>query len=146
MGVFKLKISVLCGGLLALCSAGIMAQNTDTGLRGTWKFLSNFTYVHIDDQDRAFQCRVGLDLNVYIATGLLSEGFVNWQPARFFSLYGREVTPSGQDWGQNSIELRTRIMFMTAPSPSGQSMIRMEFDRLPQLPTICSHYLAMVFD
>jgi hypothetical protein len=142
-----MKTSVLLGGLLfALCSAGLMAQNADPGLQGNWKYLRNFTYVYIDDQDRAFQCRVMPDLNVYLATGFLSEGFVHWQPVRFFNRYGRELSPSWQEWGRNNIELRTRIMFMTAPSPSGQSQERMEFDKVAQLPTICSHYLAMASD
>ncbi len=136
------KIIRALGALLLMTSLHASAQNAAPGLVGNWKYLRNFTFVHLDAQDRMFQCRVMPDLNVFVATGQLAEaGAVQWNPVRFFSLYGQEVSPSGQDWGANTIELRNLVMWLTVPSAYGQSTERMEFDKVPQLPTICAHYL-----
>jgi len=50
------------------------------------------------------------------------------------------------DWGSGSIELRNRVMFLTALTLSGTSTERMEFDKVPELPTMCSHYQAIAFE
>ncbi len=86
-------------------------------------------------------------LHVLFSTGEISDsGAVEWTPVRFFSLYGKEFVPSGMNWGTGNIELRNRVMFLTAPSASGASAERMEFDKVPELPTMCTHYLAMAFE
>ena len=132
--------------LISLLAMPVNAQNLEPGLVGTWKYLRNFTYVNIDDQGRIFQCRILPDLNLFISTGQIALGsVVQWQPVRFFSLYGREVSPSGQNWGSDTVELRRLVMFLNPvePGPISQSM---EFDKVPQLPTLCTHYLAMSFE
>ena len=132
--------------LLSLLAMPLSAQNFEAGLVGTWKYLRNFTYVNIDEQGRIFQCRILPDLNLFISTAqITSDSAVPWQAVRFFSLYGQEVTPSGQDWGQDTIELRRLVMFLNPaePGPLTQSM---EFDRVPQLPTLCAFYLEKSFE
>ena len=132
--------------LLALLAMPASAQSVEPGLLGTWKYLRNFTYVNVDEQGRIFQCRILPDLNLFISTGqIASNSEVQWRPVRFFSLYGREVSPSGQDWGRDTIELRRLVMFLNPIDP-GPLSTRMEFDRVPQLPTLCAHYLAMSFE
>ncbi len=129
--------------LLAVLALPASAQSPEAGLVGTWKYLRNFTYVNVDDRGRVFQCRILPDLNLFISTGqITSNSEVLWQPVRFFSLYGQEVSPSGQDWGLDTIELRRLVMFLNPvdPGPRGQPM---EFDKVPQLPTLCAHYLAL---
>lgn len=140
----RIAISALCLGVLAVTSS---AQALDEGLVGSWKFLRNFTYVNVDANANIFQCRILPDLNVYLATGHVSEeGSVQWDPVRFFGLYGNEVAPSGQDWGTGDIELRTRVMFLSGLNASSTGIERREFDRVADLPTICSYYLALVTD
>ncbi len=135
----------LVGVLLAVLSANTMAQEFEEGLVGTWKYLRNFTYVNVDANANVFQCRILPDLNLYLATGAITEGGqVNWDPVRFFSLYGEEVSPSGQDWGEGEIELRTRIMFLSGQNATATGIERREFDKVANLPTICAHYLSMV--
>jgi len=132
--------------VLSVLALPAHAQNFAPGLVGTWKYLRNFTYVNVDEQGRILQCRILPDLNVFIGTAqIAADAQVQWRPVRFFSLYGREVTPSGQDWDTDSIELRRLVMFLHPmnPGPNSQSM---EFDRVPQLPTICAHYLSTAFD
>lgn len=132
--------------LLAALVAPAHAQSPETGLLGTWKYLRNFTYVNVDEQGRIFQCRILPDLNLFIGTGqIAADSEVQWQPVRFFSLYGKEVSPSGQDWGRDTIELRRLVMFLS-PIDAGPSAQRMEFDKVPQLPTLCAHYLEMSFE
>lgn len=131
--------------LLSFLAMPVSAQSLEPGLVGTWKYLRNFTYVDVSDQGRIFQCRILPDLNLFISTAQIGEdSLVQWQPVRFFSLYGREVSPSGQDWGVHTIELRRLVMFLNPMDPGPMSE-RMEFDRVPQLPTICEHYRALSF-
>jgi hypothetical protein len=116
-------------------------------LQGTWKYLRNFTFVQIDAQNRAYQCRIMPDLHVLFSTGQITEsGAIEWSPVRFFSLYGKEFVPSGMDWGTGAVELRNRVMFLTAPTASGTTTERMEFDKVPELPTMCIHYLTLAFE
>jgi len=142
----SMKISVWTMALfLTLQAMPASAQSLESGLIGTWKYLRNFTYVNVDEQGRIFQCRILPDLNVLISTGqIATDSLVQWQPVRFFSLYGKEVSPSGQDWGRDTIELRRLVMFLNPVDPGPLSQ-RMEFDRVPQLPTLCEHYLAISF-
>ena len=142
----SMKISVWTMALfLTLQALPASAQSLESGLIGTWKYLRNFTYVNVDEQGRIFQCRILPDLNVLISTGqIATDSLVQWQPVRFFSLYGKEVSPSGQDWGRDTIELRRLVMFLNPVDPGPLSQ-RMEFDRVPQLPTLCEHYLAISF-
>ena len=129
--------------LLALPAPPASAQTPEAGLIGTWKYLRNFTYVNVDEQGRVFQCRILPDLNLFISTAqIASNAEVQWKPVRFFSLYGLEVSPSGQDWGLDTIELRRLVMFLNPVDP-GPGVQRMEFDKVPQLPTLCAHYLAL---
>lgn len=132
--------------LLAMLAMPASAQSPEAGLQGTWKYLRNFTYVNIDERGRVFQCRILPDLNLFISTGQIGAASeVQWQPVRFFSLYGKEVSPSGQDWGRATIELRALVMFLT-PAEPGPGLQRMEFDKVPQLPTLCAHYLQVSFE
>lgn len=132
--------------LLCLVCANASGQVAEQGLQGTWKYLRAFNYVHVDDQDRLFQCRVDTDLNVQFATALYqADGTVEWSPVRFFGLYGQEV-PSGREWGTNIIELRSRIMFLTVPATNGQGTAREEYDKVATLPTICEHYRRLAFE
>jgi len=134
------------GLLLAFLAMPASAQSPEPGLQGTWKYLRNFTYVNVDEQGRIFQCRILPDLNLFIGIGqIASDSEVIWQPVRFFSLYGQEVSPSGQDWGRDTIELRRLVMFLN-PVNLGPLAQRMEFDRVPQLPTLCAHYLPISFE
>ena len=122
------------------------AQNFEPGLVGAWKYLRNFTYVNVDEQGRVFQCRILPDLNLFISTAQIAQNSeVLWEPVRFFSLYGQEVSPSGQDWGLDTMELRRLVMFLNPVDPGPRAQ-RMEFDRVPQLPTLCAHYLALSFE
>jgi len=140
----KLRLLVI-GALLAVLSTNTVAEEIEEGLVGSWKYLRNFTYVNVDANANIFQCRILPDLNLYLATGAVGDdGQVAWDPVRFFSLYGEEVSPSGQDWGRGEIELRTRVMFLSGPNISGTGVERREFDRVAKLPTICAHYLSMV--
>ena len=142
----KKSIYVLLAALL-LPWSGALAQSTEPVLQGTWKYLRNFTFVQIDAQNRAYQCRIMPDLHVLFSTGQISDaGAVEWAPVRFFSLYGKEFVPSGMDWGTAAVELRNRVMFLTAPTASGTTVERMEFDKVPELPTMCIHYLTMAFE
>lgn len=132
--------------LLTLLAMPASAQSVEPGLLGSWKYLRTFTYVNVDEQGRIFQCRILPDLNLFISTGqIAANSEVQWQPVRFFSLYGQEVSPSGQDWGRDTIELRRLVMFLSPVDPGPLSQ-RMEFDKVPQLPTLCAHYLAMSFE
>lgn len=136
----------IVGLMLGLLACNTSAQTADPFLVGSWKYLRTFQYVHVDEQDRVFQCRISPDLHVFFATGRYQEGgVIEWEVPRFFSLYGQEVA-SGQDWGTSTMELRTRVMFLTMPTASGLSTERLEFDKVPVLPTICAHYLALAFE
>lgn len=140
----KLRI-VFTGLWLGMLATTTIAQGVNDALVGNWKYLRNFTYVNVDANAKIFQCRILPDLNVFLATGRISDdSTVQWDPVRFFSLYGKEVTPSGQDWGAGAIELRTQVMFLSGQNASSTGIERREFDRVPELPTICSHYLSMV--
>jgi len=144
--IVKKSIYVLLAALL-LPWSGALAQSTEPVLQGTWKYLRNFTFVQIDAQNRAYQCRIMPDLHVLFSTGQITEsGAIEWSPVRFFSLYGKEFVPSGMDWGSGTIELRNRVMFLTAPTASGTATERMEFDKVPELPTMCIHYQAVAFE
>lgn len=135
------------GITLIFSALPVGAQSVDSGLQGSWKYLRNFTYVHVDERDRIFQCRILPDLNVLTATASIKEdGAVAWEPVRFFSLYGQELSPSYQDWGRNRIELRNRIMFLNVLAASGEALESMEFDHVPQLPTLCAYYLDRVLE
>lgn len=131
----------------SLSSASALAQSSAPTLQGTWKYLRNFTFVQVDEDNRVYQCRIMPDLHVVFATGQIAEGGgIQWTPVRFFSLYGKEFVPSGMDWGAGTIELRNRVMFLTAATPSGVGTERMEFDKVPELPVMCTHYLATAFE
>jgi len=144
--IVKKSIYVMLAALL-LPWSGALAQSTEPVLQGAWKYLRNFTFVQIDAQNRAYQCRIMPDLHVLFSTGQISDsGAVEWAPVRFFSLYGKEFVPSGMDWGTGAVELRNRVMFLTAPTASGTTVERMEFDKVPELPTMCIHYLTMAFE
>jgi hypothetical protein len=136
--------------LLSVCSlfcTTAMAQSNAPTLQGTWKYLRNFTYVQVDERNRVFQCRIMPDLHVLFSTGQISDGgAVVWTPVRFFSLYGKEFVPSGMDWGTGAIELRNRVMFLTAATPSGSGTERLEFDKVPELPVMCAYYLETAFE
>ncbi|MDO9316695.1 MAG: hypothetical protein Q7V56_00655 [Gammaproteobacteria bacterium] len=138
--------SVIQAGLLCLLCAEASGQTAEQGLLGSWKYLRAFNYVHVDERDRVFQCRLDTDLNVQFATAIYQAGgVIEWTPVRFFSLYGQEV-PSGREWGTNTIELRSRIMFLTVPAANGQGTAREEYDKVATLPTICEHYRQMAFE
>lgn len=141
------KTSCVLWAALSLPWSGAVAQSAEPTLQGTWKYLRNFTFVQVDAENRVYQCRIMPDLHVLFATGQIAEsGVVEWSPVRFFSLYGKEFTPSGMDWGSGTIELRNRVMFLTAPTASGTTTERMEFDKVPELPTMCTHYQAAAFE
>ncbi len=132
---------------LSLPWSGAVAQSAEPTLQGTWKYLRNFTFVQVDADNRAYQCRIMPDLHVLFSTGQIAEsGAIEWSPVRFFSLYGKEFVPSGMDWGSGTIELRNRVMFLTAPTASGTTTERMEFDKVPELPTMCIHYQSVAFE
>lgn len=144
----KGKFWYLAGWVMGLCvlTLPVSAQHADPGLQASWKYLRNFTFVHVDERDRIFQCRIVPELHVFFATGVIAEGGqVAWDPVRFFTLYGEEYSPSGQDWGVNTIELRGRVMFLTLPPVNGREPERMEFDRVSRLPTLCEHYLNIAW-
>lgn len=135
------------GLMLAMAASTAVAQPSEPTLQGTWKYLRNFTFVQVDARNRVYQCRIMPDLHVLFSTGLIADaGQIEWSPVRFFSLYGKEFVPSGMDWGSGTIELRNRVMFLTAPTLSGTSTERMEFDKVPELPTMCSYYLETAFE
>ena len=139
------KSFILVGLLAGALANAVNAQGFEQGLVGNWKYLRNFTYVNVDANANVFQCRILPDLNVYLSSGVIREGgTITWDPVRFFSLYGEEYSPSGQDWGEGEIELRTRVMFLSGPNASATDIERREFDKVTNLPTICSHYLSMV--
>lgn len=132
---------------LGLAGSNVLAQSSEPTLQGTWKYLRNFTFVQVDAQSRVYQCRIMPDLHVLFSTGQIAEGgLIEWSPVRFFSLYGREFVPSGMDWGSGTIELRNRVMFLTGPTLSGSATERMEFDKVPELPTMCTHYQSIAFE
>lgn len=138
--------NVIAVMILSLFGCNASAQIADPFLVGSWKYLRTFQYVHVDEQDKVFQCQISPDLHVFFSTGTYQEGgVIEWEVPRFFSLYGQEM-PSGRDWGTSTMELRTRVMFLTMPTASGQSTERLEFDKVPVLPTICAHYLALAFE
>lgn len=138
--------NVITSVMLGLLGCNASAQLADPVLVGSWKYLRSFQYVHVDEQDRVFQCRISPDLHVFFAVGKYQEGgVIEWEVPRFFSLYGQEVA-SGQDWGTSTMELRSRVMFLTMPTSSGLATERLEFDKVPVLPTICAHYLAIAFE
>lgn len=143
----KVVLAAILGSLtLGAIATNATAQVAPTGLVGNWKYLRSFQFVHVDEQDRVFQCRISPDLHVVFGIGKYQDGgVIEWEVPRFFSLYGQEVA-SGQDWGSSTMELRTRVMFLTMPSASGNSTERLEFDRVPTLPTICAHYLELAFE
>jgi len=135
------------GLAMALAASATLAQTPEPTLQGTWKYLRNFTFVQVDDRNRVYQCRIMPDLHVLFSTGVIADaGQIQWSPVRFFSLYGKEFVPSGMDWGSASIELRNRVMFLTMPTLSGAGTERMEFDKVPELPTMCTYYLATAFE
>jgi hypothetical protein len=141
------KTSIALLAALSLPWSAAQAQSAEPTLQGTWKYLRNFTFVQVDAQNRVYQCRIMPDLHVLFATGqIAASGAIQWTPVRFFSLYGKEFVPSGMDWGSGTIELRNRVMFLTAPTASGTSTERMEFDKVPELPTMCIHYQAIAFE
>ena len=141
------KISTGFALTMSLMCSGAWAQTSAPTLVGTWKYLRNFTFVQVDEQNRAYQCRIMPDLHVLVATGTIEDGgVIQWTPVRFFSLYGKEFVPSGMDWGRNTIELRNRVMFLTVPTQSTQNAERMEFDKVPELPTMCTHYQSIAFE
>ncbi len=132
--------------LLCMCAGRAGAQGSGENLQGNWKFLGGYEFVHVDDEDRVFQCRIDLNMNVFFATAnIQADGVIEWGVPRFFSIYGKEVA-SGQVWGDAKIELKGRIMFLEANGAPGRSIDRREFDKVPELPTICDHYLALAFE
>jgi len=133
--------------VLSFAGSAALAQSSEPTLQGTWKYLRNFTFVEVDAQSRVYQCRIMPDLHVLFSTGQIAQsGQIEWSPVRFFSLYGKEFVPSGMDWGSGTIELRNRVMFLTAATLTGTSTERMEFDKVPELPTMCTHYRAIAFE
>lgn len=140
-------------GILAMCltASTVAAQSTKhdwvLGLQGAWKYLGGYVFVNVDEDGRAFQCRIDRDMNIYFSTAELAvDGAVSWELPRFFSIYGKELVPSGQIWSNAKIDLRGRIMFMDTAGSVNQAAERLEFDKVPELPTICSHYLALAFE
>lgn len=132
---------------MSLVCSGVSSQSAEPILQGTWKYLRNFTFVQVDEQNRVYQCRIMPDLHVLLATGQIEDGgVIQWTPVRFFSLFGKEFVPSGMDWGRNTIELRDRVMFLTVPTLQTQNSERMEFDKVPELPTMCIHYQSIAFE
>jgi hypothetical protein len=131
----------------SLSCASALAQSSAPTLLGTWKYLRNFTFVQVDENNRVYQCRIMPDLHVVFSTGQIGEGgAIDWTPVRFFSLYGKEFSPSGMEWGTGTIELRNRVMFLTAATPSGVGTERLEFDKVPELPVMCTYYQALAFE
>lgn len=121
----------------------VIAQESTANPSGNWKYLGGYTFVHIDENQRAFQCRIDRDMNVYFATSQVMDGELEWSPTRFFSIYGDEVALSGQTWGKGSVEHKGRILFLNGSTPSGNSTVRLELDPVASLPTVCQHYLEL---
>ncbi|MES3007651.1 MAG: hypothetical protein V4751_07765 [Pseudomonadota bacterium] len=134
-------------GLLCLMSVDAQSQAAEPGPQGTWKYLRAFNFVHVDAQDRVFQCRFDTDFNVQFATARYQAGgSIEWTPVRFFSLYGQEVVIPDRNWGINTMEVRARIMFLTVPKLNGEGTERQEYDKVATLPTICEHYRQIAFE
>lgn len=124
-------------------SLSVGANSAEDGLAGNWKFLGGYEFVHVDDENRIFQCRIDLDMNVLFAVAnIQSDGQIDWGVLRFFSIYGKEVA-SGQVLEEAKIELKGRIMFLETNGAPGRSTTRREFDKVAELPTVCNHYLAL---
>lgn len=124
--------------------AGIAtAQDSPSNMHGSWKYLGGYTFIHIDEEQRAFQCRIDRDMNVYFATSQLQDGALEWSSTRFFSIYGSEVDLSGQTWGESGIEFRGRILLLDTLTPERNTSERLELDPVAALPTICLHYLDL---
>ncbi len=134
-------------GLLGLLCVGVPSQAAEQSAQGTWKYLRAFNFVHVDAENRVFQCRFDTDFNVQFATALYqSDGSIEWTPVRFFSLYGQEVVIPDRGWGINTMEVRARIMFLTVPRTNGDGTERQEYDKVATLPTICEHYRQIAFE
>lgn len=138
-------LAIFLGSLLVISSTAF-GQNDAAGPRGNWKYLGGYTFVHIDENQRAFQCRIDRDMNVYFAVAKVKRGHVEWSPTRYFSIYGQEIDLSGQSWGKGSIEHRGRILFLNSLTPTGDSNERLELDPVATLPTICEHYLQISYE
>ncbi|MDX1492180.1 MAG: hypothetical protein R3332_12930 [Pseudohongiellaceae bacterium] len=129
------QLSVIFALVLTIATPS-MAQNTVELPTGVWKYLGGYVFIHIDEDRRAFQCRIDRDMNVYMATASVAgDGNVSWSPTRFFSIYGKEIDLGGQTWGEGTLENRGRILFSTDSSE------RLELDPIEALPTICQYYL-----
>lgn len=132
--------------LLAVLALPVAAQDIKSQMQGTWKYLGAWSFVDVDDQGRAYQCRLDQDTNVFFATGNVEvDGSILWSRPRFFSLYGKEVTLTNEDWGRSQAEIRGRVMFLSGPPTLWQNGTRLEYDRVPELPTLCVHYRSIAF-
>ena len=133
-------------GILALLSVSASAQDIAQQMQGTWKYLGAYSFVDVDEQGRAYQCRLDRDTNVFFATGMVeSDGSIEWSKPRFFSLYGKEVILESENWGRSQAEVRGRVMFLSGPPTLWQNGTRLEYDRVAELPTLCLHYQPVAF-
>jgi hypothetical protein len=128
---------------VVLLYVGFSFVQADAAPHGSWKYLGGYTFVHIDESQRAFQCRIDRDMNVFFAVAKVKDGEVAWSPTRYFSIYGKEIDLSGQSWGEGTVEHRGRILFLNPRAPSGNSNERLELDPVATLPTICQYYLQI---
>jgi|GEM_PF-649539 len=139
-------IKYIAFALVALLAAPASAQDLASQMQGTWKYLGAWSFVDVDEQGRAYQCRLDQDTNVFFATGNVdSDGGILWTTPRFFSLYGKEVSLRNEDWGRSQAEIRGRVMFLSGPPSLWQNGTRLEYDRVPELPTLCVHYRSIAF-
>lgn len=133
-------------GLVALLAVSAGAQDIAGQMKGTWKYLGAWSFVEVDEQGRAYQCRMDRDTNVFFATGNVEpDGSIQWTKPRFFSLYGKEVVLESEDWGRSQAEVKERVMFLSGPPTLWQNGTRLEYDRVPELPTLCLHYRPIAF-
>jgi len=141
-----MQVSAIFFGLLVVFSSAAFGQNDAAAPNGNWKYLGGYTFVHIDQSQRAFQCRIDRDMNVYFSVAKVTDGQVEWSPTRYFSIYGQEIDLSGPSWGKGSIEHRGRILLLNSLTPTGDSNERLELDPVATLPTICEHYLQISYE
>src|SRR5690606_10502673 len=136
---------ITCAMLILLTPAAL-AQDIASQMQGTWKYLGAWSFVEVDEQGRAYQCRLDRDTNVFFATGNVeADGSILWTPPRFFSLYGEEVTLTNEDRGRSQPEIRGRDRLLSGPPTLWQNGTRLEYDRVRALPTLCVHYRSVAF-
>lgn len=132
--------------LAALLALPVGAQEMASQMQGSWKYLGAWSFVEVDEQGKAYQCRLDRDTNVFFATGNVEpDGGIQWSKPRFFSLYGKEVVLTSEDWGRSQAEINGRVLFLSGPPTLWQNGTRLEYDRVEALPTLCLHYRSIAF-